>query len=192
MFFFVFLNQKPYGCQLPGCTKRYTDPSSLRKHVKNHAIKSQQSSKKKNTKESEIVQKRLISREQRLNRFIKTTTSNAAVVNTTANDGNETYVKKEFDFQSNSIHFNDSCENNELNENCTNSIDLMDISKCIMGIEVEKNEYNNFDHINNQTESSASDEYNIEAIKKYLIEQPNEYIDLNSLQSAKHDYFNNF
>ncbi|KAM6233450.1 LOW QUALITY PROTEIN: zinc finger protein GLI1 [Porphyrio hochstetteri] len=25
---------KPYVCKLPGCTKRYTDPSSLRKHVK--------------------------------------------------------------------------------------------------------------------------------------------------------------
>jgi len=33
------LEQKPYACQLPGCTKRYTDPSSLRKHVKNHALR---------------------------------------------------------------------------------------------------------------------------------------------------------
>ena len=34
----MFLNhlQKPYACQVPGCLKRYTDPSSLRKHVKNH------------------------------------------------------------------------------------------------------------------------------------------------------------
>lgn len=30
---FVLL-QKPYVCKIPGCTKRYTDPSSLRKHVK--------------------------------------------------------------------------------------------------------------------------------------------------------------
>lgn len=28
------LFQKPYVCKIPGCTKRYTDPSSLRKHVK--------------------------------------------------------------------------------------------------------------------------------------------------------------
>lgn len=28
------LPQKPYICKAPGCTKRYTDPSSLRKHVK--------------------------------------------------------------------------------------------------------------------------------------------------------------
>ncbi len=31
--FFIF-SQKPYVCKAPGCTKRYTDPSSLRKHVK--------------------------------------------------------------------------------------------------------------------------------------------------------------
>lgn len=31
--------QKPYACQMPGCLKRYTDPSSLRKHVKNHVTK---------------------------------------------------------------------------------------------------------------------------------------------------------
>lgn len=28
------ISQKPYVCKIPGCTKRYTDPSSLRKHVK--------------------------------------------------------------------------------------------------------------------------------------------------------------
>ncbi|KAL2746996.1 zinc finger protein GLI3-like isoform X6 [Vespula maculifrons] len=28
---------KPYACQVSGCGKRYTDPSSLRKHAKNHA-----------------------------------------------------------------------------------------------------------------------------------------------------------
>lgn len=36
--------QKPYACQLPGCTKRYTDPSSLRKHVKNHGLMRRKSS----------------------------------------------------------------------------------------------------------------------------------------------------
>lgn len=34
-----FRPQKPYACQIPGCTKRYTDPSSLRKHVKAHSAK---------------------------------------------------------------------------------------------------------------------------------------------------------
>lgn len=35
----VVRSQKPYACQIPGCTKRYTDPSSLRKHVKAHSAK---------------------------------------------------------------------------------------------------------------------------------------------------------
>ena len=30
-----FIFQKPYACPNPGCTKRYTDPSSRRKHMKN-------------------------------------------------------------------------------------------------------------------------------------------------------------
>uniref|UniRef100_A0A3Q2ZH54 Zinc finger protein GLIS1 n=1 Tax=Kryptolebias marmoratus TaxID=37003 RepID=A0A3Q2ZH54_KRYMA len=37
---------KPYACQISGCTKRYTDPSSLRKHVKIHSAKEQQVQRK--------------------------------------------------------------------------------------------------------------------------------------------------
>ncbi|XP_051044340.1 zinc finger protein GLIS1 isoform X3 [Phodopus roborovskii] len=40
---------KPYACQIPGCSKRYTDPSSLRKHVKAHSAKEQQVRKKMHT-----------------------------------------------------------------------------------------------------------------------------------------------
>uniref|UniRef100_A0A5F5PWY5 GLIS family zinc finger 1 n=1 Tax=Equus caballus TaxID=9796 RepID=A0A5F5PWY5_HORSE len=40
---------KPYACQIPGCSKRYTDPSSLRKHVKAHSAKEQQVRKKPHT-----------------------------------------------------------------------------------------------------------------------------------------------
>ncbi|XP_076420777.1 zinc finger protein GLIS1 isoform X3 [Peromyscus maniculatus bairdii] len=40
---------KPYACQIPGCSKRYTDPSSLRKHVKAHSAKEQQVRKKLHT-----------------------------------------------------------------------------------------------------------------------------------------------
>ena len=38
---FVFFLQKPYKCEVLGCTKRYTDPSSLRKHVKSHSQEEQ-------------------------------------------------------------------------------------------------------------------------------------------------------
>lgn len=33
--------QKPYKCEVVGCIKRYTDPSSLRKHVKSHSQEEQ-------------------------------------------------------------------------------------------------------------------------------------------------------
>lgn len=41
--------KRPYACQLPGCDKRYTDPSSLRKHVKNHDVKGRRKSHKEST-----------------------------------------------------------------------------------------------------------------------------------------------
>jgi len=37
--------QKPYACSVIGCSKKYTDPSSLRKHVKNHSQKETQKKK---------------------------------------------------------------------------------------------------------------------------------------------------
>lgn len=41
--------QKPYTCQVAGCAKRYTDPSSLRKHVKSHSTRERQLRKKVQT-----------------------------------------------------------------------------------------------------------------------------------------------
>ncbi|XP_055321894.1 zinc finger protein GLI4-like [Sitodiplosis mosellana] len=176
---------KPYACQLPGCTKRYTDPSSLRKHVKNHAIKSQMNPKKKTAKELESVQKRLslVLRERSSDSIQKR-----------ANDflnEKEVHIKQEFNVHTN-FFFNDSNDDGNQMEESTNSIDLMDISRCILGIEGEEIQYQYKDSMIVKTENSASDEDNIEAIKKYLIEQPTEYIDLNALQSTKHNYFNNF
>lgn len=47
--------QKPYACQIPGCSKRYTDPSSLRKHVKAHSAKEQQVRKKVRLTRQEVA-----------------------------------------------------------------------------------------------------------------------------------------
>lgn len=186
-----FVFQKPYGCQLPGCTKRYTDPSSLRKHVKNHAVKNQQPNiKKKSAKEPELMQKRLnlILKERSSERF-------AIMASDLATDTeNEVQIKKEFDFPSTAFHGDSLRVDKNLNQinQAANSIDLMDISKCIMGIEDEKNDYNEYETVCFDNGRTASDEYNIEAIKKYLIELPTEYIDLNSLHTVKHDYFPSF
>lgn len=192
---FFSLIQKPYGCQLPGCTKRYTDPSSLRKHVKNHTLKNQQHLKKKSVKEPEMVQKKLniLLRERTTtDRFMTATNQRHS------NDFNrkiDVCVKEEIDFSSNSFHMDsyqpNGCSNNHMDGN-TNSIDLMDISKCIMGIEGETTVYNQDETKILNNEKIATDEYNIEAIKKYLTDLPTEFIDLNSLQSVKQEYFPTF
>lgn len=50
-YLYKFSLQKPYGCQVVGCFKKYTDPSSLRKHVKNHSHEEQLQIKKKSQEE---------------------------------------------------------------------------------------------------------------------------------------------
>jgi hypothetical protein len=47
-----FAPQKPYACQIEGCCKRYTDPSSLRKHVKNHSLVLNGQGRRKSHKDS--------------------------------------------------------------------------------------------------------------------------------------------
>jgi len=45
---------KPYRCEVFGCQKKYTDPSSLRKHVKNHTKEEQEQVKQKTRDSSKI------------------------------------------------------------------------------------------------------------------------------------------
>ena len=53
--------QKPYRCEVFGCQKRYTDPSSLRKHVKNHTKEEQEQVKQ--TRDSSKARSRHSSQE---------------------------------------------------------------------------------------------------------------------------------
>lgn len=73
----------------------------------------------------------------------------------------------------------------------TNTIDLMDISKCIMGIEDDKVFYNDFETSYSsqplKTERLSDEYVSIEAIKKYLNEASIEFSDLNSLDQ-KNDH----
>lgn len=164
--------------------------------MKNHALKNQANGKKKYTKEADTIHKKLhlilrdrATEQSKANNLAK---KNAMDVNGVAeSNGVESaltesgvYVKEEVIFPSNSFcdEFN---EHNHMDET-SNAIDLMDISKCIMEIEQPKYE------MAFEQDNSTSDEYKIEAIKKYLIEQPAEYVDLSSLQSVKHEYFNSF
>lgn len=147
--------------------------------MKNHGVKNQSNPKKRSVREPEIVQKKLnmVLRERGADRF--------ACANSVVE------IKEEFILPTKS---NDSAQLDERNNVTMGNIDLMDISKCIMGIECEKTEYNEFDCMTLGNENVTSDEYHnsVEAIKKYLTDLPAEYIDLNSLQTVKHEYFPSF
>lgn len=70
-----FLQQRPYACQIAGCEKRYTDPSSLRKHVKNHDVKGRRKSHK------ETSGKKMSPGSKKLRRF-----SESSVVSATSHE----------------------------------------------------------------------------------------------------------
>lgn len=77
----------------------------------------------------------------------------------------------------------------------TSTIDLMDISKCIMGIEYDKVFYNDFESTYSsqpiKTERSSDEYVSIEAIKKYLNEASIEFSDLSSLDQTNGLCYNN-
>ena len=64
----TLLFQKPYACKIPGCTKRYTDPSSLRKHVKTvhgpeaHVTKRMKAERDRNERQAQEEIKKVNSR----------------------------------------------------------------------------------------------------------------------------------
>lgn len=175
--------QKPYACQLPGCTKRYTDPSSLRKHVKNHAIKNQ--AKKKVTKESLIMEKKINSRSS--TKIQHANSENESLVNNINQNATLNIIEENLIYNANEFNESNIKLSNENNDN-KNTIDLMDISKCIFGIDNDKNMYNEYEVKQN---NFTSDEYvSIEAIKKYLSEPSIEYIELTTQEHFNSDYFN--
>ena len=70
--------QKPYKCEVLGCTKRYTDPSSLRKHVKSHSVEEQQQYRR--SKDLANMAKRSCSPTARYSSWTPSSSSSAAVV----------------------------------------------------------------------------------------------------------------
>lgn len=150
--------------------------------MKNHALKDQVAAKKKTNKETLIAQKRSANMNDRqIGR--KSVTKNESFVD------NMNHEK----IQSNHVlnNFNDIKPKTEE----SNTIDLVDISKCIMGIEDEKFFYNDFESTYSsqpiKTERSSDEYVSIEAIKKYLNEASIEFSDLNSLDQTNGYCYNN-
>lgn len=162
--------------------------------MKNHAIKNQAIAKKKINKDS-TAQRKL-----------------AASVNTCSP---QRYSSKLTEFSivdeksfHQSVHQSEKLFFDQTNDfdvvgkdNAQNSLDLMEISKCILGIEDEKTMFNNFEPIeekcfsSNETNmsSNSTDEFvSIEAIKKFLTDPSVKYIDLTLQEHMNADYYNSF
>lgn len=150
--------------------------------MKNHALKDQIAAKKKTNKETFIAQKR-------------STNVNDRQIGRRSVRKNENFLdnmnheKIESDYVLN--NFNDI----KLKTEDTNTIDLMDISKCIMGIEDDQVFYNDFESTYSSqqinTERSSDEYVSIEAIKKYLNEASIEFSDLTSLDQRNGYCYNN-
>jgi len=59
-----FAPQKPYRCEVANCPKRYTDPSSLRKHIKSHSLEEQAQYKKIKDAHNLAKQQQLLAHQQ--------------------------------------------------------------------------------------------------------------------------------
>lgn len=160
--------QKPYACQLPGCTKRYTDPSSLRKHVKNHGCR--QAAKKRITKGCAQNSKKTQTIYNNFNKF-------EATSNHLSDKSIQSYTKvNTFCFTDD---YNPQNEKNiKNNDENVDTIDLMDISKCILGLNVEESEY-------------VGDEFvSIEAIKRFLEDPAIAYTETTSQDISVGRFYN--
>lgn len=148
--------------------KRYTDPSSLRKHVKNHGCR--HTTKKRITKGCANNLKKTQTIYNNFNKF-------DATANHLSDKTIQTYTKvNAFCFsddynQQNEKNIKNSDENIDTN-------DLMDISKCILGLSVEESEY-------------AGDEFvSIEAIKRYLEDPSVAYTETASQDISSGRFYN--
>lgn len=195
----IYLLQKPYRCQVPGCTKKYTDPSSLRKHVKNHAVKDQLQSKKKSREST-------LSAPTSLNNFAKTeeTPTCLSIYNNFATQNVEEPLSPEdntYIFDEMFEQIKEECLPVHVDDDTANStLDLLEMSKCIVTIQDDNTFSYNFEPENDsqsfandsiETNLEHSDEYvSIECIKKLLGEQNMDYIG-SALQShLNEEYFN--
>lgn len=182
---------------MPGCTKRYTDPSSLRKHVKNHAIKSQASAKKKINKEATMTTKKVS-----INTINCPAQKYSNIELSIVDDKNYLQpVKCNDDILFDPITGFDVLKEEATKDVGSNTMDLMEISKCILGIEDERTLFNNYELIDEKSFSNgesnfradSNDEFvSIEAIKKFLTDPSIKYVDLTLQDHLNVDYYNSF
>lgn len=171
---------------MPGCTKRYTDPSSLRKHVKNHSVPR---NKKKSRTDDILIQPKM---------------SQSLSVPLTPGMSEKYTPFEPADVIAKSVQndFMDHIESNKMYPGVCgkNTMNLVEMSKCILSMENEEHDYSfNLEKIpankfsNCDIDLMNGEEFvSIENIKKYLGEQNMDYIDVTLQKHLNTDYFGGF
>lgn len=119
--FFLLSQQRPYACQLPGCEKRYTDPSSLRKHVKNHDVKGRRKSHKEQSGNK-------LSANKLRRRFSESSVASATSCEP-ATPSTPIITSSKFDFDD---VFDDPQPSSHCAANSPNSLNLDEMSNCLI------------------------------------------------------------
>lgn len=182
---------------MPGCTKRYTDPSSLRKHVKNHSVSR---NKRKHRKDeplsiSQIPQPISLPLKLELNNFNEIKCEKSQHIHTVPANATSNSI-----FVESIAHNKESKTSDDAYD--MNTMNLMEISKCILGMENADDDYSfNLEKSTMHKHSTCDNDFNIingdefvsiENIKKYLGEQNMDYIDVTLQNHLTTDYFSDF
>lgn len=170
------LLQKPYGCQVPGCSKRYTDPSSLRKHVKNHSIAKNKKKSRKSVSSS------------------YSSSNSSLPLNSDLNDFNNVKSEKSEHYDSsNLIEYHNIIECSDFTER--NNLSAA-IERQLPVVQTKNESRDHYLDINEicQIDRTVYDEefVSIENIKKYLGEQNMDYIDVTLQNHLNTDYYGGF
>lgn len=125
-FFFFFFYQRPYACQLPGCEKRYTDPSSLRKHVKNHDVKGRRKSHKESSSNKVSLASKRFRRRFSESSAVSASTCEPATPSTPLTP-HSNGIKFDFDDV-----FDDPRPLNDCKKNSTSALNFDEMSSCLI------------------------------------------------------------
>lgn len=185
--------QKPYACQIIGCTKRYTDPSSLRKHVKNHNARDQTQSRRKSSRDCStltLMNLPLTSKQRRYSESSVCTYSSETPTPTPTSTSQNNFV---FDDVFNEENQQDAVgSENEI----INTMNFNEMSDCIVTIQnnhseesEQQQEFKLNSVIDNDEEVHGDEFVSFECVKKLLGEQNMDYIESAIQSQIGIDYF---
>lgn len=149
---------------MPGCIKRYTDPSSLRKHVKNHALRDSGQGRRKSHRDGSATSLKPTKKSRR--RFSESSAvsfepQTPATPTTPCENAKTEYFTFDNVFAEPQQEINKNPQENL--ENLYNDVmNFNELSNCLLSMD--------------QPETITSETTTIESIKKYLCQSDTDYV----------------